>query len=170
MNAHAMATPIFLDGHAVLRIDGVRRLTVRAVTGLLWITRAGSRDDTVLRPGERSELHDDDAVLIAAPKSARFVLELPHDVPHPRRVELAHEEGADGRRVLLAASNTLPWWERLVRWWRDARVARVALVATEPRPSRAHQRTDAAWRDAAEEWSPDAVRDRLHARTGWPYY
>ena len=90
---------IVLDSGNVLRIRDGRGLRLTAASGVLWITEEASTSDTVLLPGETHRVTHAGLTLVLAHRASVALLETAASAGPPRRVDVAHADGAPGRRV-----------------------------------------------------------------------
>jgi hypothetical protein len=87
----------------VLRIDDGWGMTLSAASGVVWLTEESSPEDVVLAAGATHRIGRAGATVAVAHRAARVILEVPPGTRSPRRVELAHADGAPGIMVTLGS-------------------------------------------------------------------
>jgi hypothetical protein len=161
---------VCLDAGDIVRIvDGAGTL-VHARTGVLWITHERAREDVVLEPVQSHRIAEAGVTLVEAHRAARVVIEVPHGIAAPRRVELCFSRGSRRRPIALPGAPARSWLERT-----RAVLARAFLTPVhyphvdEFAEWRAHRRR---LRSSAvvDDFSPEAVRNRLLSAAPLPYY
>jgi hypothetical protein len=90
---------IALERAEFLSVRNGPGLRVRALSGILWITEAGSSADHVLRPGDEIDLACAGTAIVSAARAARLVIEVTARNARPDSVEKVQ---ADGRRTRIA--------------------------------------------------------------------
>jgi len=96
---------IALERDEFLAIRNGPGLRVRALSGILWITEAGSSADRVLRPGDEIDLACAGTAIASAARAARLVVETVAGRARPDAIEKVQ---ADGRRILIVLGAKTP--------------------------------------------------------------
>jgi hypothetical protein len=102
MTQHAYARQVALDRGDVLRIRDGAGTTVRAQSGVLWVTEECDHDDRVLGPGVSCRIAHAGIALVEAHRPARLVIEVPPGVDGPRDVRILFRGGEESQAVRFA--------------------------------------------------------------------
>jgi hypothetical protein len=167
--ARGTLRPLALDAGDMLTVADGPGTLVHARSGSLWITDERAPGDVVLGAGQSHRIAQGGTTVVEAHRSARVVVEIPHGVRPPASISLSIFGGAD-RPIPLHGTSLVGRWHTLVAAVARAltrtftRVAWDAGVEVEPGLRRSRSR------HAAEEFTPEAVRDRLQRHYPYPYY
>jgi Protein of unknown function (DUF2917) len=161
--------PLALCAGDLLRIVDGQGTRVRAKSGVLWITEERVSNDVVLQAGESHRIASRGTTIVEAHRAARIVIEMPVGVPRPAAIELAFPGGLS-RRFHLTGSAPRAAFERL-----QLALARTFTRVSWPAPEEAfvgerRRRVRSHARDDANDYTPEAVRDRLLRAYPYPYY
>ncbi|MBI2311292.1 MAG: DUF2917 domain-containing protein [Betaproteobacteria bacterium] len=77
MNLRIITGALTLQPSGLLRLDGARGVTLRCLSGRLWITEEGGGGDVFLAAGEFHRIGHGGVTLIEALEPAQVVIEAP---------------------------------------------------------------------------------------------
>jgi hypothetical protein len=160
--------PLALDTGDLLRIVDGAGTRIVARSGILWITDERSHEDVVLQPGQTHRIATPGVTIVEAHRPARLVVEAPHVARMPAALELVFGNGGDSRDVSLLGQRPtwLAWLAHgLAHAWRLVAPKRLDYAPVDHRP-----RARSSSRHDAEDFTPEAVRDRLLRSSHHPYF
>ena len=163
--------PLALDVGDMLSIVDGQGALLHARSGSLWITDERAPGDVVLSPGQSHRIARGGTTVVEAHRPARVVVEVPHGVRAPASITLSLF-GAAGQRIAMQGTSLAGRWQIFV-----AAIAR-ALNGTSTRfawedpvdVEPGLRRSSARRAHDAEDFTPEAVRDRLQRHYPYPYY
>ena len=103
MTTEALVRPVALDRGDVLRIRDGGGLTLRPVSGVLWVTEEKHGDDRVIAPGDECRLEGMGLALVFAHRASRVVIEAPRGLGRIPDLRIA-AHGADASRKVRLVS------------------------------------------------------------------
>ena len=161
--------PLALCAGDLVRIVDAQGTLVHARTGLLWITDERSAGDIVLEAGQTHRIATRGTTIVEAQRRSRVVIDVPDGVRAPECVELAFP-GRAARRVAFTRSAARSALARL-----QLALARTFTRIDWPAPDFPYVSTGrhparAAHRHEPEDFTPEAVRDRLLRAHPYPFY